>query len=160
MTHFLDRLERENVEAARVRTGRFAVELEVEPHKGPGTLAGPPSDRPAQNRAPLWEASAGAGNARGAFDAAYSYGNSQGDEGHLLGTAPEVGAELARVLLEPIRDDVQAMKCGTDRLFVLCGDPHKRNYAPWRIMRSLLDSRRYQLHFRLRIWLGRLLWSA
>ena len=86
------------MEAERLRTGRFVVQLEGEPHEGHSILTGPPGDLPAENPVGLWEASATAGNGRGVFDACYSYGNSQGGEGHLLGTARELGAELARVL--------------------------------------------------------------
>jgi hypothetical protein len=120
LDRFLSSLERQNVEAERLRTGRFAVELEFEPlDDGLGTLGSPPSDLPAERPVPLWEATAVAGNTDGVFDACYRYGNSQGDEGHLLGTAQELGAELARVLQGLSRSDVEAMKYGTDRFFLL-----------------------------------------
>jgi hypothetical protein len=128
LTRILNSLELENVEAERLRTGHFAVLVEVEPlDDGLGTLAGPPGDLPAVNPVPLWEASAGAGNGRGVFDACYSYGNSQGDEGHLLGTASELGAELTRVLKKLTRGDVQTMRYGTERFFLqlLIELPHK-----------------------------------
>jgi hypothetical protein len=67
---------------------------------------------------PHWEASAVVGNSRGVFDACYRSGNSQGDEGHLLGTAQELGAELARVLRELTRGDGETMKYGTPRCFI------------------------------------------
>ncbi len=118
LTRFLDSLEWENVEATRIDSGHFAVQVEVEPHAGPGTLAGPSRDLPAENPIPLWEASASAGNARGVFDACYRYGNTRGDEGHLLGTAQELGGELTRVLQELTRADVETMKYGTERFFL------------------------------------------
>jgi hypothetical protein len=117
-TRFLNSLEWENVEAARIGSGPFTVQVKVEPHKGLGTLAGPPGDYPAANPIPLWEAAASADSARGVFDACYRYGNRQGDEGHLLGTAQERGAELTRVLKELTRGDVETMKYGTDRFFL------------------------------------------
>ena len=118
LARFLGGLERESVEAERLRIGHFSVEVEVEPHGGPGTLAGPAGDFPAERPVPLWEASARVGDGRGVSDACYSFGNSQGDEGHLLGTAHELGAELARVLQGLSRADVEAMKYGTDRFFI------------------------------------------
>jgi len=93
--------------------------VEVDPlDEGTSTLTEPSRDLPAENPVALWEASAAAGNARGVFDAFYSYGNSKGDEGHMLGTAHELGAELARVLQGLIREDVETMKHGTDRFFI------------------------------------------
>ena len=119
LTRFLGTLERENVDTVRLGSGHFAVEGEAEPHDtGPSTLGGPPGDLPAENPVPLWEASAAVGNAVGVFDACYSYGNSQGDEGHLLGTAQELGAEVARVLAELTCGDVEAMKYGTSRFYL------------------------------------------
>jgi len=119
LTRFLNSLERENVEAEQLRTGRFVVEMEVEPLDGcPGTLTEQSGDLPAENSVPCWEASAAVGNAHGVFDACCGYGNSKGDEGHLLGTAVEVGAELARVLQGLTRQDVDTMKYDTDRFFI------------------------------------------
>ena len=118
LTRFLDSLEWENVEATRIDSGHFAVQVEVEPHEGPGTLAGPSRDLPAENPVPLWEASASAGNARGVFDGCYSYGNCKEDEGHLLGTAQELGAELTRVFQALTRGDVETMKYGTEKFFL------------------------------------------
>ncbi len=128
LARFLNSLEWENVEAVRIDSGHFAVQVEVEPHAGPSTLAGPSHDLPAANPVPLWEASACAGNTSGIFDACYSYGNSKGDEGYLVGTAAEVGAELTRVLQELTQDDVKTMKYGTDRFFlqVYVTLPHER----------------------------------
>src|SRR5262249_47924686 len=51
-------LEGEDGKAARIGSGPFTVQVEVEPHEGLGTLAGPPGDYPAANPIPLWEASA------------------------------------------------------------------------------------------------------
>ena len=48
----------------------------------------------------------------------YSYGNCQGDEGHLLGTAEEVGTELSRVLQGLTRADVATMRHDTSRFFI------------------------------------------
>jgi hypothetical protein len=87
LTRFLDSLGWQEVEAQRLCTGRFFVRVEVEPkEQGSSTL---PSSRPeiaAEHPVPLWEATAGSGNCDGVFDACYAYGNSHGDEGHLLGT--------------------------------------------------------------------------
>ncbi len=119
LTRFLGSLEWESVEAERLRTGHFAVELEVEPlGSGPGTRGGQPGELPAANPVPLWEASAAVGNAGGLYDACYGYGNSRGDEGHLRGTAQELGAELARVLRGLTCGDVEAMKYGTSRFYL------------------------------------------
>ena len=119
LTRFLDSLELENVEAARLQSGRFTVELEVEPlNEGTSTLTGQSGDLPAENPVRLWEATAAAGNARGIFDACYAFGNCKGDEGHLLGTAHDLGAELTRVLQGLTREDVETMKYDTDRFFV------------------------------------------
>ena len=107
-----------HVEAACLDPGHFSLRLEIEPYEGPGTLAGRAAAEPAEERVPLWEASAAVGNSRGVFDACYRYGNSQGDEGHLLGTSQELGAELARVLQELTRGDVETMKYRTTRFFM------------------------------------------
>ena len=80
---------------------------------------------------PLWEASASPGSARGVFDACYRYGNRQGDEGHLLGTAQERGAELTRVLKELTRGDVETMKYGTDRFFLQLPIELPRKQSPF-----------------------------
>src|SRR5262245_50759704 len=99
LTRFLGGLEWENVEAERLGTGHFAVRVEVGPLEGcPATLTEPSGGLPAENPVALWEATAAVGNARGVFDSSYAFGNGKGDEGHLLGTAHELGTELARVL--------------------------------------------------------------
>ena len=119
LTRFLDSRELENVEAERVQSGRFAVEVEIQPlDEGARTLTGQAGDLPAEHPVPLWEATAAAGNAHGVFDACYAFGNSKGDEGHLLGTSSELGAELAHVLRGLTREDVETMKYGTDRFFL------------------------------------------
>ena len=119
LTRFLGSLEWENVEAERLGTGYFAVQVEVEPLEDcPATLMELSDDLPAETPVMLWEATAAAGNARGVFDACYAFGNGKGDEGHLLGTAHELGTELARVLQGLTRGDVETMKYGTDRFFL------------------------------------------
>lgn len=119
LTGFLDSLGRQEVAAEYLRSGSFFVRLEVEPHeRGASTLATRRIDYPAEDRVPQWQATASDGNADGVFDACYSYGNSKGDEGHLLGTTQDLGAELSRVLTELTRDDVETMKYGTDRFFI------------------------------------------
>src|SRR5262245_6824561 len=66
LARFLGSLERENVEAERLRTGCFAVEVDVEPlDSGPSTLITPPGALPTKHPVPLWEASAAAGNGGG-----------------------------------------------------------------------------------------------
>jgi hypothetical protein len=87
--------------------------------EGGSTLASRTVEAPAADSVELWEASASVGNAEGIFDACYSYGNVNNDEGHLLGTALEVGAELTRVLTILTRQDVEDMKYGTERFFIL-----------------------------------------
>jgi len=89
LTCFLNDVSRPEVEAACLDLGRFRLRLEVEPHEGPGTLAGRAAEEPAQERVPLWEASATIGNRRGVFAACYGYGNSQGDAGQFA--APVLG---------------------------------------------------------------------
>lgn len=119
LTQFLDSLEREIVEAERYGSGHFAVQVEINPLEGdPGSQTSALGDLPASDPVGFWEASAAVGNGRGVFDGCYSYGNCKEDEGHLLGTAHELGAELARVLGELTRDDVETMKYGTDRFFI------------------------------------------
>jgi hypothetical protein len=118
VTGFLVSLERPNVEAAGAQGSPFSVRVEVEPQKCPGTPGRQPEEHPAEDPVRLWEATAEVGNTHGEFDACYRYGNSQGDEGHLLGTADELGAELARILRGLTRADVEAMKYGTSRFFV------------------------------------------
>jgi hypothetical protein len=119
LTGFLDSLERENVEAERAASGCFAARLEVEPHTG-GPVASAWLGRAgrAEHCVRRWEAGAAVGNARGVFDACYAYGNCRGDEGHLLGTAQELGAELARVLGGLSHSDAEVMKSNTDRFFI------------------------------------------
>jgi hypothetical protein len=119
LTGFLNSLDWQAVETARLEWRAFAVRLEVEPWgEGASTLAGKTPEGLHEDSVPLWEASASAGNANGVFDAAYSFGNSKGDEGHLLGSAEELGAELARVLDGLTCGDVEHMKYRTSRFFL------------------------------------------
>jgi hypothetical protein len=119
LTSFLNSLGQKAMEATRLRTGSLAVRLEVEPYAGSATLARRTAQGAHEDSAPLWEATASVGNAHGVFDAAYSYGNAHGDEGHLLGSAQELGDELARVLKGLTHGDVEAMRYGTDRFYLL-----------------------------------------
>ena len=50
LTCFLNDVSRPEVEAACLDLGRFRLRLEVEPHEGPGTLAGRAAEEPAQER--------------------------------------------------------------------------------------------------------------
>jgi hypothetical protein len=119
LTGFLNSLDWQEVEAARLEWGTFAVRLEIEPASaGASKPAGKVPEGPHEDSVPLWEARASAGNANGVFDAAYAFGNSKGDEGHLLGSAEELGAELGRVLAGLTCGDVERMRYGTDRFFV------------------------------------------
>jgi NAD(P)-dependent dehydrogenase (short-subunit alcohol dehydrogenase family) len=119
LTRFLDSLGWQEVEAQRLRTGRFFVQVEVEPHEqGRSTLPNDRLEDVAEDRVPLWEATAGSGNADGVFDACYSFGNTNNDEGHLLGTSKEVGAELARILNDLTHEDIETIKYATDRFFI------------------------------------------
>ena len=119
LTRFLDSLGWQEIEAQRLRTGRFFVQVEVEPHEqGRSTLPNDRHEDAAEDRVPLWEATAGSGNADGVFDACYSFGNTSDDEGHLLGTSKEVGAELARILNDLTHEDIETMKYATDRFFI------------------------------------------
>jgi hypothetical protein len=128
LARFLDSLSQQAV-VARWVSGGLSVRLEVEPAEGLSTPAGRAGEAPAEVPVPLWEASASAGNGRGVFDACYGFGNVQGDEGHLLGTAQELGTELARILREITPQDVETMKYGTDRFFLLL-----EVGLPWRAM--------------------------
>jgi hypothetical protein len=119
LTRFFDSLGWPEVEAQRLRTGRFFVRVEVDPQEqGRSTLPIERFENAAEDRVPLWEASAGSGSADGVFDACYSYGNTHGDEGHLLGTAQELGAELTRVLHLLTRGDIETMMNDTERFFI------------------------------------------
>jgi hypothetical protein len=119
LTIFLNSLGWLEVRAARYEHGSFAIRLEIEPHTGNTTTAADQCNEATnEDRIPLWEASASAGNAEGVFDAAYAFGNPQGDEGHMLGTAQEIGGELARVLKGLTHDDVETMKYGTNRFYL------------------------------------------
>jgi hypothetical protein len=119
LTRFLDSLSRQEVEAERLRTGQFFVRVEVEPcAQAPEPGPAPEAEDAGEDRVSRWEASASSANADGVFDGCYSYGDSQGDEAHLCGTAHELGQELARVLKLLRRDDVETMKYGTDRFYL------------------------------------------
>jgi hypothetical protein len=119
LTGFLNSLDWQAVEAAQLEWGAFAVRLEIEPwSEGARTLAGKAPEGRHEDSVPLWEASASAGNANGVFDAAYSFGNNKGDEGHLLGSAEELGTELARVLAGLTCGDVERMKYKTNKFFL------------------------------------------
>jgi hypothetical protein len=119
LTGFLNSLEVESVPAELADSGHFAVRLESEPHDGgAGVPAGQDGADSAEHCVPRWEAEAAVGNSQGVFDACYEFGSSYGDGGHLIGTAQEVGVELARVLQVLTRGDVEVMKYGTDRFFV------------------------------------------
>jgi hypothetical protein len=115
----LNSLDRTEVRAAQQERGRFGVVLEVEPYEGK-----PPGPRPrelvaaAEVRVPRWEAQASSGNGAGIFDAAYGYGRTRDGEGGLVGTAEQVADELAALLAELTRGDVEAMNSGTGRYFV------------------------------------------
>jgi hypothetical protein len=90
---------------------------------------GPGVGTPAENAGPdrrgvvlVWEAHAEVGNANGVFDAAYDFG--EGVEGlgngssELVGTAEDVGRELARLLASLTKNDVTAMEYGTGDFFL------------------------------------------
>jgi hypothetical protein len=116
---FLDSLGRGNVEAEGARTGRLVIELEIAPSAGgTSTLTGMGREPPTKDPVPLWAGTAAVGNGHGIFDACYSFGSFTGEEGRLLGTAQELGDELARVLTLLTRGDVEAMKYDTDRFFL------------------------------------------
>jgi hypothetical protein len=115
----LNSLELPEVLAHQQEQPWFGVVVEVEPSEGPVPQAeGRELDPRAERRVPAWEVDASVGNGHGVFDAAYSYGNTHGDEAHLVGTGEEVAAELAVLLRGLGRDDVETMKYGTRRFFV------------------------------------------
>jgi hypothetical protein len=134
LAHFLDSLSQQVVVARWLSDG-FNVRLEVEPWDGGSTLADRAEEPPAEDPVPVWEASASSGNEDGVFDACYSFGNVDGDEGHLLGTAKELGAELARILRILTRQDVEDMKYGTARFYILL-----EIELPWRAMPAALSA--------------------
>jgi hypothetical protein len=119
LTSFLNGLGWQEVQAARLATGCCAVRLEVEPQAGgAGTWTGQAGEGPHEDAVRWWEATARVGNSRGVFDAAYAYGHSHGDAGHLLGTAQALGAELTVVLKRLTYGDVEDMKYHTDRFYL------------------------------------------
>jgi hypothetical protein len=117
LTRHLDSIDSEGAAAGHAAAEGPVVQFDVEPHAG-GVPPGGLSTLPRADLARRWEATAVVGNVRGVFDAAYSFGNSAGDEGHLVGTARELGDELARVLRGLTADDVEVMKSGTTRFFL------------------------------------------
>jgi hypothetical protein len=122
----LNSLERPEVLAHQQEQPWFGLVVEVEPSAGPAPKAEGREPGPrAERRVPVWEVDASVGNGHGVFDAVYGYGNTRGDEAHLVGTAEEVAAELAVLLRGLDRDDVETMKYGTRRFFVeLVITPH------------------------------------
>jgi hypothetical protein len=116
---FLNSLDLTEVLAERHARGRCGVVLEVEPAEGrqPEARRREPSPA-AEVRVPRWEAQASSGNGSGIFDAAYGFGQTRGEEGQLVGTAEQVADELAALLATLTREDVEAMKYGTERYFV------------------------------------------
>jgi hypothetical protein len=131
LTRFLGSFVQEDVEAQQMNGG-FSVRVEIEPRlEGSSTLAARTAEAPAEHPVALWEASASVGNAEGIFDACYFFGNVNDDEGYLLGTAQEMGAELTRVLNMLTRQDVEDMKHGTDRFSLLLEvDVSRRTTSP------------------------------
>jgi hypothetical protein len=87
------------VRAAPDERGRFGLVLEVEAQEGdrPGSR-GRRLPSAAEERVPLWRAEASSGNGAGIFDAAYTYGETQGREAEAVGTAEQVAAELVVLL--------------------------------------------------------------
>ncbi len=65
-----------------------------------------------------WTAEAEACDGNGAFDAAYSFGNSKGHEGQLTGTPEEIGAELTRLLRLLTPEDIAIMAHGTGAFYL------------------------------------------
>ncbi len=61
---------------------------------------------------------ASVGNSDGVFDAAYDFGDSVGDQGGMVATPEEIGAEVTRYLKSLDKADMDAMRYGTAHFFV------------------------------------------